>query len=53
MKDRHDPCQLRLAESRIETRRSSVHGLGVFALGNMAYGETIIEYVGEIISMLQ
>ena len=35
---------------RIQTRRSSVHGKGVFALTNLARGETIIEYVGEIIS---
>jgi SET domain-containing protein len=35
---------------RIQTRRSGVHGKGVFALVGIAEGETIIEYVGEIIS---
>ena len=35
---------------RIQTRRSSVHGRGVFALQDIAPGETIIEYVGEVIS---
>eukprot|EP01034_Spumella_vulgaris_P007449 gene7449-9494_t len=35
---------------RIQTRRSSVHGTGVFAVQNLAEGETIIEYVGEIIT---
>jgi hypothetical protein len=35
---------------RIQTRRSGVHGKGVFALQDIAEGETLIEYVGEIIS---
>ena len=35
---------------RIQTRRSGVHGKGVFALVDIAEGETLIEYVGEIIS---
>ncbi len=35
---------------RIQTRRSGVHGKGVFALSDFAQGETIIEYVGEIIT---
>lgn len=35
---------------RIQTRRSGVHGNGVFAVQNLAEGETIIEYVGEIIT---
>ena len=35
---------------RIQTRRSGVHGKGVFALTDLAEGETIIEYVGEVIS---
>ena len=37
-------------QRRIQTRRSGVHGKGVFALGNLAEGEVIIEYVGAIIS---
>jgi uncharacterized protein len=36
--------------ARIQTRRSGVHGKGVFALQNLAEGEVLIEYVGEIIS---
>ena len=34
---------------RIQTRRSGVHGKGVFALHDLAEGETLIEYVGEVI----
>ena len=35
---------------RIQTRRSGVHGKGVYALADLAEGETIIEYKGEVIS---
>ena len=35
---------------RIRTRRSGVHGKGVFAVQDIAEGEVIIEYVGEVIS---
>ena len=35
---------------RIQTRRSGVHGNGVFAVQDIAEGETIIEYVGEVVS---
>lgn len=35
----------------IEVRRSSVHGQGVFAMRVFAPGETILEYVGEIITL--
>ncbi|MFZ4288808.1 SET domain-containing protein [Variovorax sp. HJSM1_2] len=35
---------------RVQTRRSGVHGKGVFAVQDIAAGETIIEYVGEIVS---
>jgi SET domain-containing protein len=35
---------------RIQVRRSGVHGKGVFATVDIAEGETIIEYVGEVIS---
>jgi uncharacterized protein len=35
---------------RIQVRKSGVHGKGVFALTDIARGETIIEYVGELIS---
>jgi len=35
---------------RIQTRRSPVHGNGVFAVRDLAEGEKIIEYKGEVIS---
>jgi len=38
---------------RIQVRRSGVHGKGVFALTGIAKGETIIEYVGRVISWKQ
>ena len=34
---------------RLQTRRSGVHGKGVFALQDIAEGQTLIEYVGEVI----
>jgi len=34
---------------RIQTRRSGVHGKGVFAVQDIAEGETLLEYVGEVI----
>jgi len=39
-----------LAGRRIQTRRSGVHGNGVFAVQNIPKGETLIEYKGEVIS---
>ena len=38
------------AGRRIQTRRSGVHGRGVFALQDIAEGEVIIEYTGQVIS---
>jgi len=38
---------------RIQVRRSGVHGKGVFAVKDIPAGDTIIEYVGEIISWKQ
>lgn len=35
---------------RIQTRRSGVHGKGVFATQDVAEGETLIEYLGEVIT---
>ena len=35
---------------RIQTRRSGVHGKGVFAVQDIGAGETIIEYTGEVIT---
>jgi SET domain-containing protein len=37
----------------IHVETSAVHGKGVFALRHMAAGETVIEYVGEVISMAE
>ena len=41
------------AQRRIQTRRSGVHGKGVFAVQDIAEGEVLIEYTGEIISWQQ
>lgn len=38
---------------RIEVLSSRVHGQGVFALCHMAAGETVVEYVGEVISLAE
>ena len=38
------------ASKRIQARRSGVHGKGVYALVDLAEGESLIEYVGEIIT---
>lgn len=38
------------AGRRLQTRLSGVHGKGVYALQDLAEGETLIEYVGEVIS---
>ena len=35
---------------RIQVRRSGVHGKGVYALADIAAGERIIEYTGEVIT---
>ena len=35
---------------RLQIRRSGVHGKGVFAVQDIAEGEVLIEYVGEVIS---
>ena len=35
---------------RIQTRKSGVHGKGVFALADLAKGEKLIEYIGEVIT---
>ncbi len=44
------PAKTTATGRRIQVRRSGVHGKGVFALIDIAKGERIIEYVGEIIS---
>ena len=38
------------APRRVQTRRSGVHGKGVFAVLDLAEGETLIEYTGERIT---
>ncbi|OIQ64546.1 SET domain protein [mine drainage metagenome] len=35
---------------RIQVRRSGIHGKGVYAVQDIAAGDTIIEYTGEIIT---
>ena len=40
----------RFSGRKIQARKSGIHGRGVFALEDIAEGETIIEYVGEVIS---
>lgn len=39
-----------LGGRRIQTRRSGVHGKGVFAVQDILEGEVLIEYIGQIIS---
>ncbi len=41
---------LKTSQRKIQVRKSGVHGKGVFAARDIAKGETLIEYVGEIIS---
>lgn len=41
------------AGRRLQTRRSGVHGKGVFAEIDLAEGERLIEYLGEVISWPQ
>ena len=38
------------ARRRLQVRRSGVHGKGVFAVVDLAAGEALIEYTGEVIS---
>ncbi|RYF41884.1 MAG: SET domain-containing protein, partial [Comamonadaceae bacterium] len=38
------------AGRKIQTRKSGIHGKGVFAVQDIAEGETLIEYVGEVVS---
>lgn len=44
------PSSPKTSSRRIQVRQSGVHGKGVFATQNIAKGETVIEYIGEIIS---
>jgi uncharacterized protein len=42
-----------LVTDALEVQSSDVHGQGVFATRHIAAGETLIEYVGEIITMAE
>lgn len=44
------PSPASAAGRRIQTRTSGVHGKGVFAVQDLAEGETLIEYIGEVIN---
>jgi SET domain-containing protein len=44
------PAAPRQPGRRIQVRRSGVHGKGVYAVANIAAGERLIEYTGEVIS---
>jgi len=50
MKNQTSASIAKTSNRRIQVRRSGVHGKGVFARQDIAKGDTIIEYVGEIIS---
>ena len=45
-----DTVPSRQTGRRIQVRRSGVHGKGVYALQEVAAGQTLIEYTGEVIS---
>lgn len=47
------PVPVSTSPPSILVQSSGVHGKGVFALRHMAAGETVIEYVGEVISMAE
>lgn len=44
------PVARRADQRSVQTRRSGVHGKGVFALRDLAPGRVIMEYTGEVIS---
>jgi SET domain-containing protein len=41
---------LKTSRRKIQVKKSGVHGKGVFAISNIAKGETLIEYKGEMIT---
>jgi SET domain-containing protein len=41
---------LKTSSRKIQVKKSGVHGKGVFAARDIAKGETLIEYIGEIIT---
>ena len=51
MKDSNNPSNnLKTSVRKIQVKKSGIHGKGVFAARDISKGETLIEYVGEIIS---
>lgn len=48
--DAQPAAKERSGRRRIQMRRSDVHGNGVFAVQDLAEGETLIEYKGEVIN---
>ena len=51
MKDSNTPpANLKTSSRKIQVKKSGIHGKGVFAARDISKGETLIEYVGEIIS---
>jgi SET domain-containing protein len=51
MQELNNPSiNLNTSKRKIQVKKSGVHGKGVFAARDIAKGETLIEYVGEIIS---
>ena len=44
------PARKLAANRRIQTRRSGVHGKGVYAVVDLAEGELVMEYTGELIT---
>lgn len=42
-----------MGTDRIEVRRSSIHGLGCYAVRPIAAGERIVDYVGEYIDLAE
>jgi SET domain-containing protein len=51
MQELNNPSSnLNTSKRKIQVKKSGVHGKGVFAARDIAKGETLIEYVGEIIS---
>lgn len=44
------PVENRKSKSKIERRRSDIHGHGVFAIAEIAPGEAIVEYRGRVLT---
>ena len=44
------PSSKSAAGRRIQVRQSGIHGKGVYAIQDIAAGDTVVEYKGEIIT---